>query len=276
MNATQGSKVQAAVAWGLKGLALASGGILLVGGPAEALPLAAPQASPLAAPRCAAPQPGRYVVMGQGQVAAEPVARILQETWQPDGRLSGVRLERRGLAYRESSYGGTYRPISGCRVAIERTYGDAISRSQAVLDNGGVPRYSLGTLPDLVVASRWFRQPEGRCSAGLLDGTVVSMQQGLDWKAGRWTPNAVIQNESWSGGKVNGIAISSYGSTIEEATYTGSIEVTPDCLATVRQQDSLGVNYNYRAVVLADRSGYLYLQTDPNDLTVGWLERVRP
>jgi hypothetical protein len=230
----------------------------------------------MTSPRCAAPQPGRYVVMGQGQAASEPVARILQETWQPDGRLSGVRLERRGLTYRESSYGGSYRPISGCRVAIERTYGDAISRSQAVLDNAGVPRYSLGTLPDVVVVSRWFRQPGGSCSAGLLNGTVVSMQQGLDWKGGRWSPNAVIQNEGWSGGQVNGIAIASYGSTIEEATYTGSIQVTPDCLATVREQDSLGVNYNYRAVVLADGSGYLYLQTDPNDLTVGWLERVRP
>jgi hypothetical protein len=39
--------------------------------------------------------------------------------------------------------------------------------------------------------------------------------------------------------------------------------------------DSLGVAYNYRAVVLADGSGYLYIQTDPNDLTVGYLEHQR-
>ena len=48
-----------------------------------------------------------------------------------------------------------------------------------------------------------------------------------------------------------------------------------DCLATVKQTDSLGVPYNYRAVVLADGSGYLYLQTDPDDLTVGYLEHER-
>jgi hypothetical protein len=35
------------------------------------------------------------------------------------------------------------------------------------------------------------------------------------------------------------------------------------------------VAYNYRAVVLADGSGYLYLQTDPDDLTVGFLEHER-
>jgi hypothetical protein len=74
---------------------------------------------------------------------------------------------------------------------------------------------------------------------------------------------------------VLGIAISSYGPRIEEATYSGTITVGADCLATVKQTDSLGVAYNYRAVVLADGSGYLYLQTDPDDLTVGFLEHER-
>lgn len=225
--------------------------------------------------RCAAPQTGRYVVMGQGESRGEPVARLLQETWNADGSIQGVRLERRGRTYSESPYRGSYRAISECRVAITRSYGAATSPSQAVLDPAGHPRFSLGTLPDVVVASRWFRQPAGSCLAALLDGTVVSMQQGRSWRQGRWQPNAVVQHERWSAGRVNGIAISSDGPTIEEATYTGTIAVESSCLATIRQRDSLGRPYNYRAVVLGDGGGYLYLQTDPDDLTVGWLERVR-
>lgn len=225
--------------------------------------------------RCAAPQPGRYAVIGQGEFRGEPVARLLQETWNPDGTIRGLRLERRGRTTSEAPYSGTYRPISECRVAIQRSYGSAGSASQAVLDPAGTPRFSLGTMADLVVASRWFRQPAGSCSAALLDGTVVSMQEGRSFQNGRWQPNAVVQHERWSDGRVNGIAISSYGPTIEEATYKGSIAVEDSCLATIRQRDSLGRSYSYRGVVLGDGGGYLYLQTDPDDLTVGWLQRVR-
>jgi len=229
-----------------------------------------------AAPQeCAAPQPGRYVVIGDGEVQGEPVARILQETWNADGSLSGVRLERRGKVYRETLYSGSYRPLSLCRVAIQRSYGNLSSSSQAVLDASGRPRYSLGTLPDVVVVSRWFHQPGAVCSASLLDGSVLSMQSGRSWREGSWRPNAVIQNEVWKDGRVEGIAISSYGSRIEEATYSGEIRVGKDCLATLQERDSLGVAYNYRAVLLADGSGYLYIQTDPSDLTVGYLEHQR-
>ncbi len=238
------------------------------------LSLPAP-ASAQAGQRCAAPQPGRYVVIGQGDVGTEPVARLLQETWNPDGSIRGVRLERRGRRYGESTYSGRFRAISECRVAITRSDGSASSPSQAVLDPSGHPRFSLGTLPDVVVASRWFRQPAGSCQAALLDGTVVSMQQGRSWQRGSWQPNAVVQHERWRGGQVSGIAISSNGPTIEEATYSGTIKVEDSCLATIRQRDSLGRAYNYRAIVLGDGGGYLYLQTDPDDLTVGWLERVR-
>lgn len=244
----------------------------LAGGSLLSAPTPATAATPL---RCAAPQPGRYVVMGQGDSRGEPVARLLQETWNADGLIRGVRLERRGRTYSESAYSGSFRSISACRVAISRSYGSATSPSQAVLDPAGHPRFSLGTLPDVVVASRWFRQPAGSCRAALLDGTVVSMQQGRSWQGGRWQPNAVVQHERWQDGRVNGIAISSYGPTIEEATYGGTIAVESSCLATIRQRDSLGRPYNYRAIVLGDGGGYLYLQTDPDDLTVGWLERVR-
>jgi hypothetical protein len=213
--------------------------------------------------------------MGDGVAQQDPVARILQETWNPDGSISGIRLERRGRTYREMAYTGRYRSLSLCRAGIERTYDSHTSTSQAVLDSSGSPRYSLGTLPDVVVVSRWFAQGSGVCSAALLDGSVLSMQQGRSWKNGLWKPNAVIQNERWRAGSVLGIAISSYGPRIEEATYSGTITVAADCLATVKQTDSLGVAYNYRAVVLADGTGYLYLQTDPDDITVGYLEHQR-
>ena len=224
---------------------------------------------------CADPQPGRYVVIGQGFAKGEPVARILQETWNPDGSLRGVRLERRGSRYAESAYSGSYRAISECRVAISRSYGNATSPSQAVLDRAGHPRFSLGTLPDVLLVSRWFNQPNRRCDAALLDGAVVSMQTGNSRKGSSWQPNAVVQHEQWQQGQVNGIAVSSDGPSIIEALYKGSISVSPDCLATVNQVDALGTAYHYRAVVLADGGGYVYLQTDPDNLTVGALERLQ-
>jgi hypothetical protein len=131
----------------------------------------------------------------------------------------------------------------------------------------------------VVLVSRWFRQAASSCSPSLLDGTVLSQQQGRSWSANSWQPNAVIQHENWRAGQVQGIAISSYGSRIEEATYSGSLSMDANCLATIRQRDSLGVAFNYRAVVLADGSGYIYLQTDPDNLTLGYLEhqgRRRP
>lgn len=239
---------------------------------APAGPAAGTVAGAVDAVSCGAPQAGRYVVMGDGAAQGEPVARILLETWKPGGLIEGLRLERRGRLYREEAYVGRYRPLSLCRVAIERSYNNRTSTSQAVLDPQGVPRYSLGTLPEVVVVSRWFRQSAASCTASLLDGTVLSQQQGRSWSDNRWQPNAVIQHENWRAGQVQGIAISSYGARIEEATYSGSLTMGANCLATIRQRDSLGVAYNYRAVLLADGSGYIYLQTDPDNLTLGYLE----
>lgn len=245
----------------------------LVALPATAGPAASPAAA--AAPTvCSAPQPGRYAVMGEGELKGEPLARLLLETWNSDGSLKGVRFERRGRTYRESTYSGRFRSLSNCRVSIERTYLDTVSTSQAVLDLQGRPRFSLGILPDVLLVSRWFAQPERSCTASLLDGVVVSQQRGKDWRGQQWQPNAVVQREQWLGGQVKGLAISSYGPTVEEATYTGSIQVQPDCSATIKQRDSLGVDYNYRAIVMADGSGYLYLQTDPNDVAVAFLQRL--
>jgi len=212
--------------------------------------------------------------MGEGDLKGEPLARLLLETWNSDGSLKGVRLERRGRTYRETTYTGQFRPISNCRVAIERTYLNAVSTSQAVLDLQGRPRHSLGILPDVLMVSRWFVQPEQACTASLLDGVVVSQQRGKDWREQQWQFNGVVQREQWRAGAVKGLAISSYGPTVEEATYRGTIEVQPDCLATIKQTDSLGKPYNYRAIVLADGSGYLYLQTDPDEVSVAYLQRL--
>jgi hypothetical protein len=214
--------------------------------------------------------------MGEGDLNGEPMARLLLETWSSDGRLTGVRLERRGRTYREATYTGRFRALSNCRVSVERTYLNTVSTSQAVLDGQGRPRHSLGTLPDVLMLSRWFPQPATACSAGLLDGLVLSQQRGSSWRGERWITNAVVQRERWRDGQVKGLAITSAGPTVQEATYGGSIAVQPDCLATIRQRDSLGITYNYRAIVLADGSGYLYLQTDPDEVTAAVLLREAP
>ena len=252
------------------GAALALGSGLGLAAPGQAQPSAT---DPAASAACAPPRPGRYAVIGEGELNGEPLARLLLETWNADGTLSGVRLERRGRLYRETAYTGRHRPLTNCRAATERTYQDTVSSSQAVLDPRGRPRHSLGVLPDVLMLSRWFPQPSTACTAALLDGVVVSQQMGRDWRDRQWKPNAVVQRETWRGGQVEGLAVSSYGPRVEEATYSGSITVQPDCLATLRQKDSLGMTYNYRAIVLADGSGYLYLQTDPDDVTAAVLER---
>ena len=225
---------------------------------------------------CAAPQPGRYVLMSQGNLPAGPYAALLQETWSADGQIRGVRLQRTGREFSEAPYTGKFDPISLCRVRIQRTFGNTVRQSQAVLDLNGRPRYSIGILPDVFAISRWFQQPDTACTASLLNGAVVSQQEGSNYRQGGWKRNGTIQHERWNNGTVRGIAISSYGETVEEATYRGTLQVAPDCLATIQQRDSLDIDWNYRGIVLADGSGYLYLQTDKDDVNVGYLERLRP
>jgi len=187
-----------------------------------------------------------------------------------------VRLQRTGHEFSEAPYTGRFEAISLCRVRIHRTFGNTIRQSQAVLDLNGRPRYSIGVLPDVFAISRWFQQPDTACTASLLNGAVVSQQEGSNYRQGGWKRNGTIQHERWNNGTVRGIAISSYGDTVEEATYRGTLQVTPDCLATIHQRDSLDIDWNYRGIVLADGSGYLYLQTDKDDVNVGYLERLRP
>jgi hypothetical protein len=130
-----------------------------------------------------------------------------------------------------------------------------------------------------VISSRWLPMAPGSCRVSDLNGVVLSSQVGLNWlkaKAG-WSPNAVVQREQWSEGRVKGIALSSYGGLGDTAGYTGRLQLDADsCWGTLVENDDKGVAYNYRALVVNGRSGargYLYLQSDPDDLTVGWLVR---
>ncbi len=239
--------------------------------PGAAMPAAGVPLQP-----CAAPQPGRYVLMSQGNLPAGPYGALLQETWSADGQIRGVRLQRTGHEFSEAPYTGRFEPISLCRVRIQRTFADTLRQSQAVLDLNGIPRYSIGLLPDVFSISRWFRQADTACSASLLNGAAVSRQEGADYRQGTWRRNGTVQHERWNNGTVRGIAISSYGETVEEVTYRGTLQVAPDCMATIHQRDSLDVDWNYRGIVLADGSGYLYLQTDRDDVNVGYIERLRP
>jgi hypothetical protein len=207
----------------------------------------------------------------------EPVARLRQEVWKDDGTIEGSVFERSGKAFRQFRYSGSFRPVGSCRVRLERSRPapgpGSRHEAEAVLDAAGLPRYSLSLSPGSTITGVWRRQPAAACSAATLSGTVLSRQQGLSWNDG-WRPNAVVQRETWRNRRVQGVALSSYAGELVTATYTGTIQLNADCLATVVQRDSAGVDYHYRAVVMADGSGYLYLQEDPLDLTIGWLEMV--
>ncbi|CAK6689404.1 hypothetical protein VB734_13245 [Synechococcus sp. BA-124 BA4] len=229
---------------------------------------------------CPSSPAARHVVLEQGWrgqgADQKPLARLRQERWTADGTVEGTVFERSGQTFLQFRYTGTWRPIGTCRVRLERITPDAgptgRDEAEAVLDSIGRPRYSLSLAAGSTITGIWRQQTDAACTSTTLAGTVLSQQQGLSWNGG-WRPNAVVQRETWSGGAVQGVALSSYAGRVETASYSGTIEVNADCLAMVVQRDSEGVPYNYRAIVMADGSGYLYLQEDPNDLTIGWLER---
>ena len=75
----------------------------------------------------------------------------------------------------------------------------------------------------------------------------------------------------WSNGVVRGEAISSYNGRQEQASYTGDIKAQDDCWARLTETDTKGVDYNYNAVLLSGGRGYIYLQNDATDLTLGLL-----
>lgn len=223
---------------------------------------------------CPSPRPGRYLAMVQGTAQQEPVALLLQESWNADGSINGIRMERRGRTYREVSYAGKLRPISNCRVAVERGFDNDTVPSQVFIDGAGRPRYGIALLPGVVVSSRWSPQPTTSCKAEVLDGDLVSVREGLNWQENRWVPNTIVQRESWRSGKAMGMGVASFGTTLGESTYQGTMESESTCLATIKKSDSLGNRYSYRGIFRSDGKGYVYLQTDPDALSVGTMERL--
>ena len=225
---------------------------------------------------CAQPKAGRYVVMERGVIGTEPTARLIQERWRPNGRIKGIVFERTGQDSRRERYSGTYQVQSNCQVLVQRQLSSTTESTITVLNPNGEPAYGLATHPQTVISSRWFPQGPETCQASELNGVVLSRQRGLSWDGSRWQPNAVVQREVWDNGAVRGEAISSYNGRQEQASYTGEIKVQDGCWARLTETDSKGVDYNYNAVLLSGGRGYIYLQDDATDLTLGLLERVSP
>ncbi len=235
---------------------------------------------------CQAPQLGGYVVAGQGRKGAIPLAELAQERWLPNGRIEGVRFSRQGKLFEEQRYLASYAVMPGCWVAVQRADRSGLMSAQVALDGAGRPKVGISTTAGVVFTSQYLPQPERPCSLSQLDGLVISQQQGFTFEpgptqaglsqSGTWQPNAVIQREHWSGGKVSGQAVSSYGGKRQQAPYTGSLNLEGHCLGRLREVDGLGGVYNYRVVLLASGAGYLYIQSDPGDLTVGYLAHQRP
>ncbi len=232
---------------------------------------------------CPKPQPGRFAVMGTGNrgsgAAATPTAHLLEERWLPDGTVRGTAAERQGRSERSGSYSGSLSVTAACVVELERRLPWGVERTEVVVDGRGRPLYSISRSPGAVITSRWLPMGKGSCSAGQLDGLVLSQQTGLSWQGKAWVPNAVVQREQWRSGSVEGIALISTNGMGETVRYSGSLQLKPSsCWGELQERDSQGNSYRYRALVVSGHKrsgarGYFYLQRDPDDLTVGWLVR---
>jgi len=231
--------------------------------------------APLALDQCQAPAEGTFVVLGSGQHRGEPTALLMQERWFADGRIEGVRYLREGRRFQQDRYSGQVKADANCWALVERQ-GSAGAMAEAVaLDRLGRPRTSLVVAPSEVLSLRYVAQAPGACRPEQLDGLVTSQQQGQSWLGGRWQPNAVVQREWWQGGAVQGVAVASYAGRQDRVTYSGSLQLGADCLGSMTQRDAAGAAYTYKVVLLANGGGYVYLQTDSDDLTLGLLQHQR-
>ena len=235
----------------------------------------AAEKSAAALAQCKAPAAGTFVVLGSGQHRGEPTALLMQERWFADGRIEGVRYLREGRRFTEDRYSGQVKADANCWALVERQ-GSAGAMADAVaLDGLGRPRTSLVVAPSEVLSLRYVAQAPGACRPEQLDGLVTSQQQGQSWLAGSWQPNAVVQREWWQAGAVQGLALSSYAGRQDRAAYSGNLKLAASCLGSMTQRDSAGASYNYKVVLLANGGGYVYLQTDPDNLTLGLLQHQR-
>ena len=106
-----------------------------------------------------------------------------------------------------------------------------------------------------------------------MNDIFMSQQRGSSFAASSSKPNAVIQLESWTEWQMVGLAVSSYNGAGEVAGYQGQFTQDENCIGRIRQQDDRGVIYAYSAILRSDGSGYAYLQTQGDDLTVAFVEK---
>lgn len=232
---------------------------------------------------CQVPRQGHYAVMAMGTLVAgsgsTPEARLIEERWLAGGALEGRIVERLGSELRSGTYRGSVQLVGPCLAQVRRQLPWGSQLSEAVLDSRGRPLYSLDRGSGTVITARWLPMASGSCQAADLNGVVLSSQVGLNRRSGAqgWSPNAVIQREQWRDGRVQGLALSSHGGVGDTAAYSGRLQLEPNsCWGDLVERDARGVDYTYRALIVPGRNGargYLYLQRDANDLSVGWLVR---
>ena len=235
--------------------------------------LCADQAEPVAKD-CSVPRAGRYLVVRKGQRGDAPLGALQLETWSEDGSVRGRRFLRVGRHYSETNYSGRWQKLSTCRLTVTRDQQG--SASSVLLTDQGRPRFGISTRLGDVVTEQWLPQSGGACKPPAMDGTVVSRQTGMTFADGVWTRNAVIQRETWSAWRMEGLAVSSYDGADEVAAYRGRFVQADNCVGRIRQRDDRGVDYEYAAILRADGMGYAYLQVQGDDLTVALLDRLAP
>jgi hypothetical protein len=245
---------------------------LSIGLLASALSNSYVQARPVQATiSCAAPVTGQYLIVSQGLRGQEPMGSLQLETWLPDGSVSGIRFLRVGRSYSETTYEGRWELESDCGLTVTRD--QAGQESKVLLTAKGLPRFGLSNRIGDVVREQWMAQPDRRCEPESMNGSFLSQQRGSSLAASSWKANAVIQRESWTEWQMVGLAVSSYDGTGEVAGYQGRFIQDENCIGRIRQQDDRGATYAYTAILRSDGSGYAYLQTQGDDLTVALVEK---
>jgi len=222
---------------------------------------------------CAAPATGQYLIVSQGMRGEQPLGGLQLETWLPDGSVSGTRFLRVGRAFSETTYEGRWASGSSCGLTVTRE--EEGHNSKVLLTEQGLPHFGLSDRAQDVVTEQWIQQPDRLCEAEALNGRLMSLQRGHTFSAESWRPNAVIQQETWTGWRMVGLAVSSYDGSGEVAAYQGQFTQNENCIGRIRQQDDQGVTYAYAAILRSDGEGYAYLQTQGDDLTVALVGRIR-
>lgn len=230
------------------------------------------KASPNSDIFCNKPNVGTYLIVSQGSKKDVPIGQLQLETWYVDGSLTGTRFLREGTKYSETPYIGRWKNVGNCDINITRA--DGGMDSNVILKSNGDPHFGIIGTPGVVASERWFPQSNTSCTKETIVGEVLSLQEGHQFKDGRWQSNRVIQREKWIAWRMSGVAISSYSGKFEVATYQGNFSQINNCIGRIQQQDAYGVRYNYTAILRPNGKGYAYLQTQGDELTVAVLDHI--